>query len=363
MLNRGTAIALCSLLTSMPALGAESLRAQLERETSLLRQLLEVSTKIERLDREMSALEDRQRSVLDQLNDARRRYQALKRQLEQRKQSLRLRLRALYKLSRGGHLRLALAATSPQDFNARVAAIGRLVRRDLLELRNFRQAHKRLKERAEQLAQTHQKLRTISASLNQHREQQDNTRTAHRRLLRRVRASRTAAAQLKAELDHNERYLLMRLMALRRKARLPTGSEFSRLRGVLPWPVRGAIVTPIAAKDEAELIGDRPGTTFRPRVAAAVRAVADGTVAAVENIAAYGRVVLVAHRDQYFSLYGFLSHVAVKTGAPIRQRELIGRAGIDPLDGQPAVYFELRHGTHALAPLRWLAKSSRKHDR
>jgi septal ring factor EnvC (AmiA/AmiB activator) len=65
-------------------------------------------------------------------------------------------------------------------------------------------------------------------------------------------------------------------------------------------------------------------------------------------------VVLLEHEDGYFTLYGFLSEVAVAEGQELRRGQPLGRAGIDPLSGERATYFELRRGERPLDPLSWL---------
>lgn len=69
----------------------------------------------------------------------------------------------------------------------------------------------------------------------------------------------------------------------------------------------------------------------------------------------YGRLVVIEHSDGYFSLYGFLASTSVSEGQRVRRTAPIGRAGVDPLTGHNAAYFELRHGERPLDPADWLA--------
>jgi septal ring factor EnvC (AmiA/AmiB activator) len=70
----------------------------------------------------------------------------------------------------------------------------------------------------------------------------------------------------------------------------------------------------------------------------------------------YGHVVLLEHGEGYFSLYGFLSDSRVAAGATVPRGGEVGNAGIDPLTGRPAVYFELRHKERALDPAAWIQR-------
>src|SRR5262249_718832 len=66
-----------------------------------------------------------------------RREQIVAGELARRREHLRVRLRALYKLERGGFARLLAEAGSRDEFFARRAAANRILERDLSELRQF----------------------------------------------------------------------------------------------------------------------------------------------------------------------------------------------------------------------------------
>ena len=68
----------------------------------------------------------------------------------------------------------------------------------------------------------------------------------------------------------------------------------------------------------------------------------------------YGRLVIVEHSGGFFSIYGFLGQVTVKQGDPVEAGHVVGSAGLDPVTGGRATYFELRHNRHALAPSEWI---------
>jgi septal ring factor EnvC (AmiA/AmiB activator) len=173
--------------------------------------------------------------------------------------------------------------------------------------------------------------------------------------LRRLQASRRLQQELGGELDSQQRALLQRIADLRWKVR--TAGGFVALRGRLPQPVGGPVVSIFGRPVEGGGLSLlRYGFTYRPSQREKVLAVADGLVRVAGPFEGYGRVVVVEHSDGYFSLYGCLSSTTVSEGQPVRRMEPVGRAGIDPMSGRTATYFELRHRERPLDPAVWLRR-------
>jgi septal ring factor EnvC (AmiA/AmiB activator) len=81
----------------------------------------------------------------------------------------------------------------------------------------------------------------------------------------------------------------------------------------------------------------------------------DGTVAFADTFAGYGKLVIVDHGAQAFTLYGHLLDIPVARGARVSQGDLVGSSGFALL-GVPGLYFELRVDGRPVDPLQWLRK-------
>lgn len=88
-----------------------------------------------------------------------------------------------------------------------------------------------------------------------------------------------------------------------------------------------------------------------------VRAVAAGSIAFADELAPYGKLVVVDHGQSYFTVYGGLSRVVVSAGGPVREGAVLGQ--VDP---EVALVFQLRAGSRTLAPLKWLMTGRRSKD-
>ena len=86
----------------------------------------------------------------------------------------------------------------------------------------------------------------------------------------------------------------------------------------------------------------------------------DGVVVAAASsvvsgqLVGYGNYIIVAHRNNFFSLYGHLLGFQVKAGDSVHQGQLIGYEGSTGNSTGPHVHFEYRYGGQPTNPLPYL---------
>src|SRR5690606_33837611 len=98
---------------------------------------------------------------------------------------------------------------------------------------------------------------------------------------------------------------------------------------------------------------NRPGLELLAAAGTPVISAASGQVAYVGTVGAYGRLVVLAHEDGYFTVYGGLGRVEVTAGQSLGRGASIGvlAAGVEP-----SLFFEVRQGASSLVPHRWLGR-------
>jgi murein DD-endopeptidase MepM/ murein hydrolase activator NlpD len=86
----------------------------------------------------------------------------------------------------------------------------------------------------------------------------------------------------------------------------------------------------------------------------------DGTVVAADasvlfgQLVGYGKYVIIAHRNNFFSLYGHLLGYKVKAGDTVRQGDVIGFEGTTGNSTGPHLHFEYRYNGQPTNPLPYL---------
>jgi septal ring factor EnvC (AmiA/AmiB activator) len=88
-----------------------------------------------------------------------------------------------------------------------------------------------------------------------------------------------------------------------------------------------------------------------------VRAVYDGQVVFAEWFKGYGQSVILSHSDGYYTLYAHNSELLVQRGQTVLRAQAIAKVGATgALEGNPALYFEVRKKDQPVNPLEWLRK-------
>lgn len=181
-------------------------------------------------------------------------------------------------------------------------------------------------------------------------------KTQEAKMKRMLRASQQKATESEAKAADGS---AVARRALGKKARADLEQQvqdgFAALKGSLPWPVRGKIVSKFGKKyDKAtSLYTFHKGIDVKTAGVQAVQAVHDGTVVFSGRLGGYGELTIVDHGNRYFSLLGNLGVRLKKEGDKVVKGEVVGQSlG----DGTP-VYIEIRRRHIAVNPLPWFANS------
>ncbi|MGE4553475.1 MAG: murein hydrolase activator EnvC [Desulfovibrionaceae bacterium] len=127
--------------------------------------------------------------------------------------------------------------------------------------------------------------------------------------------------------------------------------RFAENKQLLPWPAQGRVVADFAPRADPPVRG--VGLALAP--GASVHSVFWGKVVHNDVLRGFGRVIIIYHGNDYYSLYAFLGDGFVSTGQEVEKDEAIGQAGFYPAADGPGLYFELRLGQKAINPMNWLS--------
>ena len=97
------------------------------------------------------------------------------------------------------------------------------------------------------------------------------------------------------------------------------------------------------------------GVRIAAEASTPVVAVHEGTIAYATAFTGFGNLVIVDHGAVAFTLYGYLADIDVVSGEHVAQGQRLGSVGLS-LDGEPALYFELRIDGTPVDPLQWLKR-------
>lgn len=331
-----------------------STRGERDEATVALRKqetaIATAADEVQAIDAQLSA----QISELDSLDQQR---ETLAGKLRQQREALAVLLRSAYALGRSEELKLLLQQEDVGSI-ARVLAYHRYFQRARVDRIDT------LMVDLGQLANVQERIETQRAELSATRKQREVEVAA-------LQAQRDERTKLLDEIDGQLKDQQARLAVMARDEKglldlleklrdvfadipdKPSGAEaFASLRGRLPMPTTGRILTGFGAQDDSGrklsgvLIGAPSGSP--------VHAIARGRVAYADWLKGYGMLLILDHGDGYMSLYGYNESLSKEAGDWVSAGETIASSGNSGGQRAAALYFELRLKGKPINPKSWL---------
>ena len=131
----------------------------------------------------------------------------------------------------------------------------------------------------------------------------------------------------------------------------PAPPPKSPTKGLFAYPVKGKIV-----KHFGERAGNiNRGVEFAVPRGTTVMAAAKGRVIYSGNgIKGYGHLIIIKHRDSYYTVYGYNEQNLVANGVDVVRGQRIALSGVPSSGGQARLHFEIRIGKEAVNPIFYL---------
>jgi septal ring factor EnvC (AmiA/AmiB activator) len=338
------------------------------RETSLLAELEEIETRLGDKQKEVARLDRQSRRVQAEIAALRGDINRLRGHRAGQEQALAQRLRVMYRIhAQGAALPLLLSGDDPAERVVVLRQLSSLAALDARVIREYRVSSDRLADRKEREEGRQAELAGLRTEAQREQAEVDREAARRRTLLARVRDERAYHERMVGELSEAARRLEAFVRELqakqRRLARVPPPAPgdaprtgFGALRGRLPWPTEGRIVSAFGPQ-----VHPRFGTrTFRNGVdieaaeGTGVAAVHTGHVVYTGWFKGYGNLIILDHGQDFYTLYAHVAAIVVREGDDVRQGQRIGTVGDTGSLAGPRLYFEVRFQGKPLDPAEWL---------
>jgi septal ring factor EnvC (AmiA/AmiB activator) len=338
----------------------ERVGAREREERQIIDRLEDVDRKIDQLTGQVASARGDAERARASLAETEQRELAAATQLEQTRSAMSRRVVGLYKTGEVGPLRVLFASSSLPELLGRASILRKLLEHDTNLVTRFRREHETLevarreaKEHALARDESSQRLEARSAELITER----GSKSA---LLASVRSDRTLERALLVELESAARALEEKLVSLgETRGRSVSGldaAHFEAQRGTLPSPIHGELASRFGLVVDAEFHTEtfNKGVEFEASLGDSVHAVAFGEVRFAGWFRGYGKIVILDHGDQYFTVSGHLADVYVEVGQSVDRGDTLATAGDSGSLAGPRLYFEVRRGSEPLDPAAWL---------
>lgn len=383
-MRRALAVCLAVVLLSTAALAAqapkqeilkkekslEDVRRQIREEKKNIKEIAEKETgilgEIEGISKELTVKREELRTVKESISGIRKEFDSVSREisrLEAKKKALgkrlEARLRAMYKMGRGEAMEV-LFSSDPSTLGRRHKYLTMIMDMDAELIEGYSETISSL---GSEKAKQKKLLSGLESAKAEATLRQSEAEALHRQklaLLNEVKQEKTRRERTVKELEQAAAELtklIEKLRASEEEAPPQAGAGFASMKGRLPMPVSGKVVSSYGKvkHPKFQTVTFNNGITIEAPLGESVRSVYDGKVIYVGWLKGYGQVLIIDHRGGFYTLYAHLGKVAKEVGQEARRGEEVGLVGDSGPEGRAGLYFEIRQKGVPRDPMGWLS--------
>lgn len=134
--------------------------------------------------------------------------------------------------------------------------------------------------------------------------------------------------------------------------------SFNTLRGQLPWPANGRVISKFGKQWNAKLktTTDNPGIDIKGKPGSAIRSILNGVVTTITYIRGYGTTVIIDHGGGFYTVYSHVTNIQTHVDSEVRSGDVIAYMGDSGSINGSKLHFEIWGKGQKLNPEKWLAK-------
>ncbi len=145
--------------------------------------------------------------------------------------------------------------------------------------------------------------------------------------------------------------LVSQLMA--KKGETPSSYQFTGKK--IAWPLRGKIIRSFGQETKSygtSVVNN--GIDIAVAEGTKVVAADDGEVIFSDRYGGQGKLIIIDHKNGFFTLYAYNSELSVSKGAKVKRGQTIAKSGMSGSASQASLHFELRKDGKAINPVPYL---------
>jgi septal ring factor EnvC (AmiA/AmiB activator) len=331
----------------------------LRTELSILEGVQELDMNIARRTAELERLDGQEGEVERDLLTMTERFDELSDSLDDARDSIRGRLRAMSQLKRTEPYQMLFASEDHVSFLRRQRGVRSLLEDDRARVVEYREQLAHWRESRDDLIRRRTNLRRTRETIAGLVEQLRTDREEKSLLLDAVRSRAAFHAKLNQEMKGVNQELRQKVLTLRDPAR--RGLRMHKMQGKLWLPIRkGRIIGTFGIRKNRrfgtrtihrgiEMIPSASSKSDQTRI----RNIYWGYVSYVGWLKGLGKTVIIDHTRGYMTLYAHLSLAQVEEGQKVATGETIGIMGDTGSLYGPRLYMELRKEGRAIDPEPW----------
>ena len=134
--------------------------------------------------------------------------------------------------------------------------------------------------------------------------------------------------------------------------------EFNFLKGQLPWPTEGRVISKFGKQWNAQLktTTDNPGIDIKGQPGSPIRSTISGIVTTITYIRGYGTTIIIDHGGGFYTVYSHVTNIQTHVDSEVRSGDVIAYMGDSGSINGSKLHFEVWGKGQKLDPEKWLVK-------
>ena len=357
-----------SLLARAVAAVARKLEARKAKVADDMQREKDVLERLNQINRDLNSttLQVRsQRAALEALSadiqHNRQEVKALEERIAETEARASQRLVALYKLSWVGQVQFLLNATSISEFFERKRALNNILAHDDKVFSNLLDDYERLTALTGRLESRKVEKQQKTDALRQQVKVLGATKSRRTRLLAEIRSQKSLELAAIESLNASATALDGAIQSLLQQPPPPQteileGDGFASFKGLLKMPVEGKMAKLFGPYKNPgfDLMNFRSGIEIQAQLGEPIRSVGAGRVLFANWFKGFGNMIIIDHGNNYCTVYAHAEELFKQKGDAVLAQEVIATVGDTGLSPQPSLYFEVRHQGKPLDPAVWI---------
>ena len=134
--------------------------------------------------------------------------------------------------------------------------------------------------------------------------------------------------------------------------------EFNLLKGQLPWPTEGRVISKFGKQWNSRLktTTDNPGIDIKGQPGSPIRSTMSWVVTTITYIRGYGTTVIIDHGGGFYTVYSHVTNIQTQVDSEVRSGDVIAYMGDSGSVNGSKLHFEVWGKGQKLDPEKWLIK-------
>ena len=134
--------------------------------------------------------------------------------------------------------------------------------------------------------------------------------------------------------------------------------SFKALKGQLPWPASGRIITKFGRQWNPKLktTTENPGIDIKGQPGSSIRTILGGVVTTITYIRGYGTTIIIDHGGGFYTVYSHVTNIQTTVDSEVKNGDIIAYMGDSGSINGSKLHFEIWGKGQKLDPEKWLIK-------